>query len=65
MNNEVKSLYSCCKDNKVIVIATNLSEFVTLFNNVAEVKRSYNWYYRRFKEQDEFSNGAYNFQRLV
>jgi hypothetical protein len=65
MNNKISSLYTCCIGNRVVLVESNLSEFVKLFNKMTGSNKSYNWYYRRFNKLHEFAVDKYYFQRVV
>lgn len=69
MNVRVTKLFSCCFDNRVIVIDSNLFEFHKTFETIEPGSFSYRWFGSKFKEYKTFNhsiNGKnYTFQRLI
>lgn len=69
MNSRITKLYSCCLNNKVIIIETNFSDFYKLLKNIEPKCYSDKWYIRKFKEHYEFSqvidDKPYFFQQLI
>ena len=69
MNERITKLFSCCLNNKVVVIETNFKEFHKILSNIEPLAKSDRWYTDKFKEHQEFTqvigNKEYNFQRLV
>lgn len=65
MNDNIKVLYTCCLDNKVIVTESNLTLFVKELEYMTDIGKKYNWFYRRFKSSNSFDYGNYCFQKVV
>lgn len=69
MNDRIKKLFSCCLDNKVVVIETNFATFHKLLNSFEPACKSDRWYFDKFKESKEFQqeigNNIYYFQKLI
>lgn len=65
MNDNIKVLYTCCLDNKVIVAESNLTLFVKELEYMTDINKKYNWFYRRFKSNVSFDYGNYYFQKVV
>ncbi len=69
MNLRVTKLFSCCFDNRVIVIDSNLFEFHKAFKIMEPKFFSYRWLGSKFKGHktfDQVINGkTYTFQKLI
>lgn len=69
MNKRINKLFSCCLDNRVVVIDTNFKHFCDHFKKVEPDSRSCRWFFNRFKDESEFEysvNGKiYFFQKLI
>jgi len=69
MNKRVTKLFSCCLDNRVIIIETNFSDFYKLLNKIEPNCNSSRLYSDKFKSESEFTqtinNKSYHFQQLV
>lgn len=69
MNNAVTKLYSCCLDNRVLIIETNFKQFYKILKNIEPSCNSDRWYANKFKESQEFkhviNDKEYFFQQLV
>lgn len=69
MNERISKLFSCCLNNRVVLIDTNFKSFHATLKKMEPACKSDRWYIDRFKEQSEFAqtiNGKeYFFQRLV
>lgn len=69
MNKHVVKLFSCCLDNRVMVIETNFAHFYKLLKNIEPKCNSDRWYINKFKQEPEFSQiiegKNYYFQQLV
>ena len=70
MNNRIKKLYSCCLDNRVVVIESNYKYFYEAFKSI-EPEGCYasKWYDAKFKASNDFTqtigDKVYFFQRLI
>lgn len=69
MNKNITKLFSCCLNNKVVVIETNFKEFYQKFKEIEPAGKSDKTYSELFKKSPEFNqeiNGKnYYFQKLV
>ena len=69
MNLRVSKLFSCCCNNKVIVIESNLIAFHKAFEIIEPGSFSYRWFGSKFKENKTFNhciNGKnYTFQQHI
>ncbi|ALR29737.1 hypothetical protein ATE47_04025 [Chryseobacterium sp. IHB B 17019] len=69
MNDRISKLFSCCLNNRVVIIDTNFKGFHATLKKMEPTCNSDRWYIEKFKEGPEFSqiiNGKeYYFQRLV
>ena len=69
MNNRITKLFSCCLENKVILIETNFKEFHSKFKSIEPSAHSDRWFTDKFKKEKDFEyvvdSKIYCFQRLV
>jgi len=69
MNERISKLFSCCLNNRVVIIDTNFKAFHATLKKIEPDCNSDRWYSDRFKEEKEFSqtiNGKdYHFQKLI
>lgn len=69
MNERITRLFSCCLDNRVIVIDTNFKSFHRQLKNLVPKCNSDRWYSDRFKKEPEFDQvidgHTYHFQQLL
>ena len=69
MNKRITKLFSCCLNNRVVVIDTNFQKFYDQLNNIEPNCNSDRWYIDKFKEGPEFTQfidgKEYHFQKLV
>ncbi len=69
MNERVTKLFSCCFNNRVIVIDSNLLEFHKAFEIIEPESFSYRWFGSKFKENKIFNlsinDKNYTFQQLI
>lgn len=69
MNKDLKKLYTCTLNNRVVVFDTNYAAFHLKIRNYEPLCYSTNWMNKKFKEKNEFTHvindKAYHFQQLV
>jgi len=69
MNGQLRRLYTCSVNNKVVVFETNFKEFYSKLNNYIPKCNGDRWYANKFNTIGEFEQwiegDLYYFQRLV
>ena len=65
MNEQLRRLYTCTHDNRVVVFDTNYKGFYDQLKNVLSNCRGYRYYSSRFNDLGEFTIDGYYFQQLV
>lgn len=67
MNDRIKNLFFLIKNNRVIVVESNLKDFISQLPENLQGIRTYDYYYRKFKLNKYFEfefNKNYIFQKV-
>ena len=69
MNQNITKLFSCCSNNRIVVIDTNFKDFCECFRKMEPNAKSCRWFINKFKVAPEFeyeiNDKLYYFQKLV
>ncbi len=67
MNQNIKSLFFCIKNNKVVACESNLKDLLEILPTEIKDIRNYSYFYRQFQSSNYFQfryNKEYYFQKI-